>query len=340
LADARRYQQEDKELLQIAQKLEKLQEQQERLQERLKMRLPQLAEALKNAQVTSLDIQKDIDQLIVKVGLVAWVATSSTTTAISSPALPSDLLKDRAQKAIERAEHKITLVENKLMRFSSSTTPFLLFDNKKYKGSKSFLPSANQKQLSWYNLAGRVAFARNKSKDKLELKFLNPQEVSEWFSEAKVDLTDAKTAFTNGNYEAAYGKAIEAFKKAIEAEGLINRSFGFGPIVFPSLPPPATTTPDIVAPVISGISDTNISTSSATIVWVTNEPATSLVEYGTSSAYGLSVSSSALVTNHSLSLSNLAADTLYHFRVSSKDTANNQSFSTDTVFTTAATSNQ
>ncbi|KKT29014.1 MAG: hypothetical protein UW15_C0021G0012, partial [Parcubacteria group bacterium GW2011_GWC1_44_10] len=45
--------------------------------------------------------------------------------------------------------------------------------------------------------------------------------------------------------------------------------------------PSATTTPDTTAPVISGLSATNITSASAHIVWSTNENATGKVWYGT-----------------------------------------------------------
>ncbi|MEK7133545.1 MAG: fibronectin type III domain-containing protein [Patescibacteria group bacterium] len=98
-----------------------------------------------------------------------------------------------------------------------------------------------------------------------------------------------------------------------------------------------TTTPDTIAPTLSGISATNLTTSGATIVWTTNENSTSQVEYGTTTAYGATTTLDAsLVTSHSVALTGLASSTLYHFRVLSKDAANNLATSGDTTFTTAS----
>src|SRR5207248_6457095 len=76
---------------------------------------------------------------------------------------------------------------------------------------------------------------------------------------------------------------------------------------------------------------------SATIGWATDEPATSLVDYGTTSSYGSSSPlDPTLVTNHSVALSGLAANTLYHYRVKSTDASGNPASSGDFTFSTAA----
>jgi type VI protein secretion system component Hcp len=94
---------------------------------------------------------------------------------------------------------------------------------------------------------------------------------------------------------------------------------------------PSDTTP----PTISGVTSSSITTSGATITWTTNEPADSQVEYGTTTAYGSSTTlNSSLVTSHSQALTGLAAGTLYHYRVKSKDAANNLATSPDYTFTT------
>jgi len=95
--------------------------------------------------------------------------------------------------------------------------------------------------------------------------------------------------------------------------------------------PPGDTTP----PTISSIKATNITSSTATITWKTNEKATSRVDYGKTKSYGKSKFSNTLVKNHSIKLTGLSADTLYHYRVRSKDTANNEKISGDKTFRTA-----
>lgn len=89
------------------------------------------------------------------------------------------------------------------------------------------------------------------------------------------------------------------------------------------------------APGISGVNANGITASGATIVWTTDVPADSQVEYGTTTGYG---SSSALypamVTAHSVSLGGLTASTLYHYRVRSAN-AGGTTHSGDHTFTTS-----
>ena len=93
-------------------------------------------------------------------------------------------------------------------------------------------------------------------------------------------------------------------------------------------PPPSDTTP----PAIS-----SVAASGSTVSWTTDEPATSQVEYGTSTAYGSSTTlDGALVTSHSQSLSSLSPSTTYHYRVKSRDAAGNLATSGDFTFTTPA----
>ncbi len=94
---------------------------------------------------------------------------------------------------------------------------------------------------------------------------------------------------------------------------------------------------DTTPPAITNVTVSTITTSSATISWTTDEPATSQVEYGLTTGYGqLTPLDSALLTNHSVTLSGLTEATLYHFRVRSTDGANNPASSADQTFTTTA----
>ncbi|MBI4492659.1 MAG: DUF4082 domain-containing protein [Chloroflexi bacterium] len=94
---------------------------------------------------------------------------------------------------------------------------------------------------------------------------------------------------------------------------------------------------DTTPPVISAVAASNVSATGATITWTTDEPATSQVEYGTTTAYGSSTTRDpTLATSHSQTLANLAAGTAYHYRVISQDGAGNVATSADFAFTTAA----
>jgi hypothetical protein len=98
-----------------------------------------------------------------------------------------------------------------------------------------------------------------------------------------------------------------------------------------------TAPPDTTPPVISAVQASAIGTNGANISWTTNKPADSQVEYGTTTAYGLSTTIDAtLVLGHAQTLSGLQPSTLYHYRVKSRDAAANLGTSGDFTFTTAA----
>ncbi len=88
------------------------------------------------------------------------------------------------------------------------------------------------------------------------------------------------------------------------------------------------------APTISAVSPGTPNADSATITWTTDQSADSLVEYGTSTSYGLSESAATLTTSHSVTLSNLTASTTYHYRVKSTNAASKSSTSSDYTFAT------
>jgi hypothetical protein len=92
---------------------------------------------------------------------------------------------------------------------------------------------------------------------------------------------------------------------------------------------------DTVPPVISGLAVRSITSMSAVVDWVTNEPADTVVEFGPTSAYGTRLADAAMSPAHSRTLTGLAASTTYHYRVSSRDAAGNVTVSPDRTFTTA-----
>lgn len=88
---------------------------------------------------------------------------------------------------------------------------------------------------------------------------------------------------------------------------------------------------------ISGVTLSEVTTSSVKISWTTSVAANSLVDYGTTSSYGSAKSDSTLSTSHSLTIDSLSADTSYHYRISSGD-GSNTAITSDNTFTTAASS--
>ena len=110
-----------------------------------------------------------------------------------------------------------------------------------------------------------------------------------------------------------------------------------GCIVIITSPACATSSRNSGSPllIITSIASSNISGVGATITWSTNRPADSQVEYGVTTGYGNVVSLKTLDTSHQMNLFGLTPNTLYHYRVKSKDEAGNLSTSGDLTFTTA-----
>jgi len=98
-------------------------------------------------------------------------------------------------------------------------------------------------------------------------------------------------------------------------------------------------TPDSQAPQITfGPFAQNISANGAQIVWVTDEPASGIVEFGTSSSYGQTVGNAGVFeTIHRIALPNLLPGKIYHFRVKSSDRwGNGPTTSQDASFQTTS----
>jgi len=104
----------------------------------------------------------------------------------------------------------------------------------------------------------------------------------------------------------------------------------------------SSATADTTPPVISSIA-ASASDGTAVINWVTDEPASTQIEYGTDTGYGLlspstpqhdpTSGTSAGVITHSVTLTGLTNGTTYHYKVKSKDAAGNLAESADKTFT-------
>lgn len=80
---------------------------------------------------------------------------------------------------------------------------------------------------------------------------------------------------------------------------------------------------DDTAPVISSLSEGTPTSSAETIIWSTDENATTVMRYGTTTAVTSIYNSSTLVTSHSVALTGLSASTTYYYNISSCDEAGN-----------------
>jgi len=97
---------------------------------------------------------------------------------------------------------------------------------------------------------------------------------------------------------------------------------------------------DTYAPVISSLTVSEVAQTSVKITWTTDESSNSVVQYGTTTAYGSTKTDTILVTSHSVTVDSLSSNTSYHFKVQSTDSSSNTAESDDNTFVTsqAATS--
>ena len=97
---------------------------------------------------------------------------------------------------------------------------------------------------------------------------------------------------------------------------------------------------DVMPPVISNVTASNIDAISAEITWTTDEKAESSVWYSTISPLvtttesTMNAFSTELVLNHYIALSDLIQDTVYYFIVNSTDEEGNNDISGEETFTT------
>jgi hypothetical protein len=96
---------------------------------------------------------------------------------------------------------------------------------------------------------------------------------------------------------------------------------------------------EYVALTLSSIATSSVYSGQATVIWTTNNPATSSVKYGLTSAYGSVSTDNNFATSHSITLTNLTPNTTYHFQVGSTDISDITATSSDLTFTTAQVKN-
>ncbi len=122
--------------------------------------------------------------------------------------------------------------------------------------------------------------------------------------------------------------AVVAREAVAEAAGRASAPGGGGG--FPYTPT------DNIAPVISNIRISNITSNSATVNWDTNEASDSIIQYGNATGeLGVAVVNiDSNVTNHSLIIGDLSPSTQYVFVISSADESGNRVKSAEMNFTT------
>jgi hypothetical protein len=96
------------------------------------------------------------------------------------------------------------------------------------------------------------------------------------------------------------------------------------------------TATDVTKPTISGVTVGSVKATTAVVSWTTNEAATSYVDFGLTDVYDKTLGEGSYLTAHSVTLLGMTTNTLYHFRIRSKDAAGNEAVSTDTTLTTTS----
>lgn len=115
-----------------------------------------------------------------------------------------------------------------------------------------------------------------------------------------------------------------------------NYTIGSGPAPTSSTGTQAKTPTPLSPLLITDVKVTNLSYNTATIEWITNKPASSIVEYGINTNYGLVEENTEKKTSHAVILSSelLTPGTTYHYRVKNVDEENQESVSLDSTFVT------
>lgn len=156
---------------------------------------------------------------------------------------------------------------------------------------------------------------------------------SDYLAQCAEITTDKKVAICHvppGNTSAS--STIIVSKSAAEAHLAHGDIMGACPSTTPSH--------DKTAPVLSNIT-ANVSTSSATITWATNEPGSTIVDlsslpFSSSGSY-TNYTDYTATTSHSMTLGSLSPATTYYYRVKSKDAAGNLGSSGQLTFVTLST---
>jgi hypothetical protein len=128
----------------------------------------------------------------------------------------------------------------------------------------------------------------------------------------------------------------------VSADSNSNIASGGGSATIKFTPPAAAPTPtpeapkDTIPPTIKDVAVKDLTSNTATVTWTTSEPATSEVDYGFGTGYGVVANDPNPVTDHKIVLNTatLAPNTEYHFVVKSVDPAGNAAADSDKTFKT------
>ncbi|GAB4374073.1 MAG: hypothetical protein Kow0062_11690 [Acidobacteriota bacterium] len=127
-----------------------------------------------------------------------------------------------------------------------------------------------------------------------------------------VELTDVPTAAGDGRLQVGEGSTVHVeYVDALDCDGAT------------SVPYAASAAIDCTAPAISGVGETGVTDTEATIVWATDEPADSVLVWGPETPPANTQSDSERVVDHAMTLTGLTECTVYWYEVRSADEAGN-----------------
>jgi len=142
----------------------------------------------------------------------------------------------------------------------------------------------------------------------------------------------AKVSSGTGAISFAAGSEVDSNGTTVQSGGTSGATITFtaAPTPKPSEPAKDTTAPKIV--VTPTVSD--LTTTTATVKWQTDEASSSIVDWGPTTAYGTTSQGETSTTNHLVKLDSslLAAGLTYHYHVKSTDGAGNTVTSGDLAF--------
>lgn len=139
---------------------------------------------------------------------------------------------------------------------------------------------------------------------------------------AQVSVNGTPATVANGIFSASIGLSDGQNNITASANDQYGQTASDSIIVTVTLPP-----------TISDIAASDITLDSATITWLTDQPASTLFEYGTTPSYGFTYADPLLTSGYTISLTGLLPSTTYHYRITSTN-SNGLSSSADRTFTT------
>ncbi len=220
---------------------------------------------------------------------------------------------------------------------TASTTPTGYFGKATEQAVQAFQASQGLKASGVVDAATRAAFSS-----------MQPDGASQTFDFTPIDLAGVPALETSGTLAWMQGQISQLELDSGNAQsslsdlqgqvsGLSSQVSDLQASVSSAPIPAGPTTPPALA--ISNVAVATTTKSSATITWTTTNPATSIVNYSTSSSLSpsqtKSITNTSMVTSHSATLPSLISATTYYYQVSSTDSYGATATSTTASFTTA-----